>query len=162
MADQAVIYGGSGAGADSGASSGSGSGVGGRGADARLGVPGRAGWTLGLFRGVATLYALAAVAQPFLAGLFLSGSFSALKAHEVTGQAVGGLGVLTLGCALLLWRLRGASRAVVGMSAGVLVAVALELFLGYDRSLALHVPLGVGIVAGVVRLALFSWRGAER
>ena len=154
MADQAVIYGG--AGADSGAGSGAG------GASPRLGVPGRAGWTLGLFRGVATLYALAAVAQPFLAGLFLSGSFSALKAHEVTGQAVGGLGALTLVCAILLWRLRGASRAVVGMSAGVLVAVVLELFLGYQRSLALHVPLGVGIVAGVVRLALLSWRGTAR
>lgn len=161
MADQAVIYGGSGA--ESGPGAGSGSGVEGRGgAGARLGVPGQAGWTLGLFRGVATLYALAAVAQPFLAGLFLSGSFSALKAHEVTGQAVGGLGLLTLVCAILLWRLRGASRAVVGMSAGVLVAVVLELFLGYDRSLALHVPLGVGIVAGVVRLALLSWRGDER
>ena len=157
MADQAVIYGG--AGADSGA----GSGVGGAGgASPRLGVPGRAGWTLGLFRGVATLYALAAVAQPFLAGLFLSGSFSALKAHEVTGQAVGGLGILTLICAILLWRVGGGPVAAVRISGGLLVGVVLQILLGYDRLLALHVPLGVALVAGIGRLGFFAWRQAGK
>jgi hypothetical protein len=56
---------------------------------------------------VATLAALGAVAQPFLAGMFLSGSFSALRAHEVTGQAVGAIAVLALLCAILYWRAVG-------------------------------------------------------
>jgi hypothetical protein len=129
---------------------------------APLGAASRPAWPLGLFRGVATLYAVATVAQPFLAGLFLSGSFSALKAHEVTGQAVGGLGIVTLLCAVLLWRLRGTSTMAVRMSAGLLVADILQIILGYDRILALHIPLGVALVMGVGRLAIYAWREAGK
>jgi hypothetical protein len=129
---------------------------------APLGAASRAGWPLGLFRGVATFYAVATLAQPFLAGMFLSGSFSALKAHEVTGQAIGGLGFLTLLCAVLLWRLRGGSTMAIRMSAGLLVVVVLEILLGYDRILALHIPLGVGLVIGIGRLSVYAWREAGR
>lgn len=120
------------------------------------------GWPLGLLRATATLYALATVAQPFLAGMFLSGSFTALQAHEATGQAVGGLGVLTLVCSILAWRLRGVSTIAARMSAGLLVADVVEILFGYDRILALHVPLGVGLVLGSGRLALFVWREAGK
>jgi hypothetical protein len=94
--------------------------------------------------------------------MFLSGSFSALKAHEVAGQAVGGLGILALVCAILDWRLRGGPAMVVRITGGLLIADVLQIFLGYGRILALHVPLGVAIVAGVGRLALLTWRGAEK
>lgn len=130
--------------------------------DAGSGTRARPRWPVVLFRATATCYALAAVAQPFLAGLFLSGSFSALKAHEVTGQAVGGLGILTLICAILLWRVGGGSVAAVRISGGLLVAVVLQIILGYDRLLALHVPLGVAMVAGIGRLAYFAWREAGK
>jgi len=130
--------------------------------DAASGTRARPRWPVVLFRATATFYALAAVAQPFLAGLFLSGSFSALKAHEVTGQAVGGLGILTLICAILLWRVGGGPVAAVRISGGLLVAVVLQIILGYDRLLVLHVPLGVAMVAGIGRLAFFAWRGAGK
>lgn len=130
--------------------------------DTASGTGARPRWPVMLFRATATVYALAAVAQPFLAGLFLSGSFSALKAHEVTGQAVGGLGILTLICAILLWRVGGGSVAAVRISGGLLVGVVLQIILGYDRLLALHVPLGVAMVAGIGRLAFFAWREAGK
>jgi hypothetical protein len=125
-------------------------------------TPPRPRWPLMLLRIVATLYAVATVAQPFLAGMFLSGSFSALKAHEVAGQAVGGLGILALVCAILDWRLRGGPAMVVRITGGLLIADVLQIFLGYDRILALHVPLGVAIVGGVGRLAFLTWRGAAK
>jgi hypothetical protein len=130
--------------------------------DAASGTAARPRWPVVLFRATATAYALAAAAQPLLAGLLLSGSFSALKAHEVTGQAVGGLGILTLICAILLWQVGGGSVAAVRISGGLLVGVVLQIILGYDRLLALHVPLGVAMVAGIGRLALFAWREAGK
>lgn len=122
----------------------------------------RPGWPVGLFRAVATLYALATVLQPFLAGMFLSGSFGALKAHELTGQAVGGLGILTFVCAVLLWRVRGGSALPVRFAGGLLVATVLQIVIGYSRILVLHVPLGVAMVFGVGRLAVFAWREAGK
>lgn len=122
----------------------------------------RPGWPLALFRIVATLAAAGAITQPFLAGLFLSGSFSALKAHEVTGQAVGGLALLALASAILYWRVGGGPVIALRMSGGLLVAVVLQIFLGYGRILALHVPLGVAIVIGAGQLAYFAWRKAGK
>lgn len=119
-------------------------------------------WPLVLFRTTATIYALAAVTEPFLAGLFLSGSFSALKAHQVTGQAIGALGILTLICAILLWRVGGGPVTAVRISGGLLVGVVLQIFLGQDHVLALHVPLGVALVAGIGRLGFFAWRQAGK
>jgi hypothetical protein len=122
----------------------------------------RPAWPLGLFRVVATLFALATVLQPFLAGIFLSGSFSALTMHEITGQAVGGLGVLDLICAVLLWRVRGGSSIPVRFAAALLAMAVLQIFMGYGRILALHVPLGVAMVIGVGRLAVYAWREAGK
>lgn len=121
-----------------------------------------AGWTLGVFRIVATLAALGAVAQPFLAGMFLSGSFSALRAHEVTGQAVGAIAVLALLCAILYWRVGGGPVNSIRMTGGFLVAVVLQIVLGYSRILVLHVPLGVMLTLGAGRLAYFAWREAGK
>ena len=129
---------------------------------ARAEVRARPVWPLQLFRIVATLAALGAVLQPFLAGLFLSGSFSALKAHEVTGQAVGGLAVLALICAILYWRVGGGPVIALRMTGGFLVAVVLQIILGYSRILALHVPLGVVLVIGSGQLANFAWRKAGK
>jgi hypothetical protein len=129
---------------------------------ARAEVRARPGWPLPLFRAVATLAALGAILQPFLAGLFLSGSFSALKAHEVTGQAVGGLAVLALVCAILYWRVGGGPVIALRMTGGFLIAVVLQIILGYSRILALHVPLGVGLVIGSGQLAYFVWRKAGK
>jgi len=122
----------------------------------------RPGWPLLLFRIVATLAAVGTILQPFLAGLFLSGSFDALKAHEVTGQAVGGIAVLSFLCAILYWRVGGGPVIALRMSGGLLVAVVLQIVLGYSRILALHVPLGVALVIGAGQLAHFAWRRAGK
>lgn len=119
-------------------------------------------WPLALFRTVATLAAVGAVLEPFLAGLFLSGSFSALKAHEVAGQIVGAIAMLAFLCAILYWRIGGGPIVGLRMSGGFLIAVVLQIILGYNRILALHVPLGVGLVVGSGQLAYFVWRKAGK
>jgi hypothetical protein len=45
---------------------------------------------------------------------------------------------------------------------GGLVAVVLQIVLGYSRILVLHVPLGVMLTLGAGRLAYFAWREAGK
>jgi hypothetical protein len=123
---------------------------------------GRPRWPLRLFRTVATLYAVATIAQPFLAGMFLSGQFSALAMHETTATIVGLLGIVTIICSVLLWRIGGTSALPLRISTVLFALIALQIVFGYTKILALHVPLGVALVFGVVRLAVYGWREADR
>lgn len=123
---------------------------------------GRPRWPLRLFRTVTTLYAVSAIAQPFLAGMFLSGQFSALDMHQTNATIVGLLGIAAIICSVLLWRVGGTSALPLRISTVLFALIALQIVFGYLKILALHVPLGVALVFGIVRLAVFGWREADR
>jgi uncharacterized membrane protein YozB (DUF420 family) len=115
-------------------------------------------WTLALFRAVVTCEAALALGQAVLAGSFLSGHYQALDLHALNATATGLTAVAQIVAALLLWRLGGgpswpflAGIALFGAEAG-------QIAMGYARVLAIHVPLGVAIIACTFLMLVWAWR----
>ncbi|MFD8724636.1 hypothetical protein ACFV2H_43435 [Streptomyces sp. NPDC059629] len=117
-------------------------------------------WALMLFRTVVTCEAVLALGQAVLAGSFLSGHYAALDLHALNASATGLTAVAQTAAALLLWRPGGgpgwpalASVALFGAEAG-------QIAMGYGRVLAVHVPLGVAIIACTFLMLVRAWRPA--
>ena len=104
------------------------------------------------------VHAATAFLQPVLAGTYLSGNPAANGVHEIAGSMLPVIAVLMIPAALLYWR-RGGGRA--WPLAAVLTLIAAEgaqIGMGYGRSLQIHIPLGVGIVAGSIAFAAWAVR----
>jgi hypothetical protein len=113
--------------------------------------------TLWLLRIALAVHALAAIAQPVIAGRYLSGDFDALVVHAANA----GLMMLTtigaFGAAVLYWAAgRGVGWPALTLAA-MFVAVIAQTALGALRVLAIHIPLGVGIVALAIGLSVWSF-----
>lgn len=117
--------------------------------------------TLWSFRPLALLQAILFVLQPISIGSFLQGSYGAFDMHSLVGGLLVPLTMLTGLVGLVLAVL--ARRVWFG--AGVIALLVLTTFqvgMGHTRLLAVHVPLGVAIVALAVWLCAWSWtRGAK-
>ena len=107
-----------------------------------------------LLRAVAVLHAAAVCTQPLLAGLYLNGEGSAIPIHESVGLTAAALCLVQLA---LTWSATRLVRPVL-FTAAVLTGEALLIHAGYDRELALHIPLGIAVVAGSVALAVWAVR----
>jgi hypothetical protein len=116
-----------------------------------------AAWT---FRILVTLAALSAFAQPVFAGSFLSGHYGVLSTHAINGQLAAGLTALAVVAAVLMWKPGGGPGRPAAICAGLLVAEIIEIVLGYQRLLVVHIPLGTAIVGGYAVLLLRVWRPA--
>jgi hypothetical protein len=114
-------------------------------------------WVWWVLRTVLTLQALDAFLQPVLAGRFLSGDFAMLALHRQNGTYVGGLSMAVLVLTFITWRLYHVQgRVVAGL--GVLGPIAgLQIFLGFARSLSIHIPLGVAFIALSGWLMFWVW-----
>ncbi|WP_432942159.1 hypothetical protein ACQPXM_35035 [Kribbella sp. CA-253562] len=110
-----------------------------------------------LFRAVAMLHALAVCAQPLLAGIYLNGEGTAARIHEVVGLTATSLCLVQLAVAGLTWRTTRLLWPIL-LSAALLAGEALMIHAGYGRELALHVPLGMAVVAGSVVCAAWAVR----
>lgn len=122
----------------------------------------RPGVTVWPVRVLATVQLVAVLAQPMLAGLYLSGDFDALGLHSANAVLIEFLALLLLVAALGYW-LGGQGRGRVPAAAAVgLVAVVLQAGFGYSRELALHVPLGVTVVLASVLATYWVWRPGVR
>jgi hypothetical protein len=64
--------------------------------------------------------------------------------------------------AVLEWKPGGGPGWPLAVSAVLFAAVAVQIMLGYARVLALHVPLGVLIIVGIVELFMWAWRAPAR
>lgn len=118
--------------------------------------------TLWLLRSLLTLHALAAIAQPILAGRYLSGDFDALLVHGGNAGLVMLMAMGAFAAAVLYWL---AGRGVgwpAALLAVLFVAEIAQTAVGAQRVLAVHIPLGVGIVAGAVAVAMWSYRPSAR
>lgn len=105
-------------------------------------------------RATAGLHAVAICLQPVFAGVYLNGSPAGLRMHEPTGLALVFLGLAQLLVATFWWRAGGrwaAPAASLLITAGEVVQVAM----GYTRQLAIHIPLGVALVASTVAFAFW-------
>jgi hypothetical protein len=112
------------------------------------------------FRWLVTLAAVLAFAQAALAGAFLSGHYGALNLHSLNANlaSIAALAATVVG--FLIRRPGGGPWWPALTSLGVLLAEAAQTGFGYARSLSLHVPLGVAIIAGLIVLLVRMWRPA--
>jgi hypothetical protein len=110
-----------------------------------------------VLRALLALHALVAVGQPLLIGAYLDGAFGMLSGHRSDGLLLPVLAVLAA--------VAGAAYATVGRGRWHPVAACLTIALlegvqigmGFARILVVHIPLGILIVVGAVRLAIWSW-----
>ena len=107
--------------------------------------PARPRWPLVTLRVTAALVALLAATQPFLAGGFLQGFYPLLDAHMMAAMILATAVLLSVGAALLLWRLGGGPSLFAVRYLVLLVCCVAQISLGFSRVLILHIPLGVGI-----------------
>jgi hypothetical protein len=93
-------------------------------------------------RTVLVLHSCALLAQPALAGEFLSGTDKAVRLHEWLGWAI--LGLCSIQTVLAAFGMRtGATNywLLIG-SALLFLAESLQIGVGYGRFLQVHIPLG--------------------
>jgi len=119
--------------------------------------------SVAFFRIIITIHVLQLLLQPVLIGLFLSGGDTAkLHAHEIGGTAVTTTAMVLVVASIVVWRRASWPVAVVGASVAILVAEMVQLTMGYDRHLGIHVPLGVSLAVGVSMLHNWSFRRRPR
>ncbi|GAA0264455.1 hypothetical protein [Cryptosporangium japonicum] len=112
--------------------------------------------TLWLFRLSLTVHAVCVLAQPILAGLYLDGSYDALGVHSLNGSILPATGMVVGAAGLAFWIAGGAGWPLLAY--GVLwLAEGFQIGMGYARVLAVHLPLGVTIVALTIWLTVWSW-----
>lgn len=113
-------------------------------------------WSL---RVAATVHLVVVLAQPVLAGLFLTGDVDAITAHGTVGGVLAVVTLVLIG-ATLAYVLRRGRLWVLPAVVALFLAVGIQIGLGYSRTLAVHVPLGVAIVAASLLLAVWVWTPA--
>jgi uncharacterized membrane protein YfcA len=115
-------------------------------------------WPLWLFRVVVTVEAVLAFDQAVFAGQFISGDYGALNTHAANAS-VAGVVLLAEAVAALLWWRRGRGPGWPVLAAlGLFVMAGAQIGVGYARLLAVHVPLGVTIIALDVLMLVWCWR----
>jgi hypothetical protein len=118
-------------------------------------------WTHWLLRAAVTIEAVLAIAQPIFIGTFLQGHYDALASHQANATIVAVAAFAMVVAAGLHWRLgRGPVRVVVACVVN-LAAIVVQVASGYARALAIHIPLGVLIVAASMLLLVWAWRPAR-
>jgi len=115
--------------------------------------------TLWLLRVTATIQLVLVLAQPVLAGLFLTGDVDAIEVHAAVATAVAFADLVLIGVAVAYTVARG-RLWVLPASVALLVAVGLQMAAGYTRALQFHIPLGVVIVTASVVLGIWAWTPA--
>ena len=100
---------------------------------------------------------LAVLAQPVLAGLYLTGDVDAIGVHGLIGSLLAMIELAVIVVALA-YVLGGRGRLwVLPVAVLLFLAVGFQIAAGYTRELELHVPLGVTIVVTSVLLAGWVW-----
>jgi hypothetical protein len=110
--------------------------------------------SLQVLRIVAVLHSLAFLAQPVFAGGYLMGDVDSLRIHRINAGVVTGLDLAQLISAIVyLWGGRGRAWPIW---AGLAVALAVEIQvgMGFERVLVVHLPLGVALTVGQILITL--------
>lgn len=113
--------------------------------------PGFGGGGVRTMRRLAALNLGLAAVQPLSAGFLLSGFdyWPAIHALAATALQLGAL--VQAVTAIVQWRRSRVPAGVAAAGIGLVVAVFVEVWMGYSRRYWLHVPLAVAIVVGLVR-----------
>lgn len=103
-------------------------------------------------RMVAVLHALCLLAQPILAGLFLSGHDSLIDAHANNASVVVGLALVQAVLCAQALRKKLIPPLILAEALGLLLCEGVQMAMGYQHSLWLHIPLGTVLLAATAVL----------
>lgn len=114
--------------------------------------------TLHVLRVVAVLHSLAFLVQPVFAGRYLEGDVDALALHDANAFVVAGLDVIQLVCAIVFfWKGRGRAWPIWA-SLAIALLVEVQVGMGYERLLVVHLPLGVSLIVGQILTTVWLLR----
>lgn len=122
------------------------------------GTPGGTIGTLWTLRIASVIQAALLAAQPVLAGRFLDGDYPSLSTHGNVGLGLMGVAWLVVVAAVLAWRPGRLPGWPAAVAAALALLLPMQLGMGHARFLAVHLVLGVGLVAAGVVLAGWAWR----
>ncbi|MEV2214610.1 hypothetical protein AB0H86_24680 [Streptomyces sp. NPDC050997] len=117
-------------------------------------------WPLTVLRTSTCVLLLLTLAQPVLAGMFITGDTDLLDLHALNATLVSVMSWLTVAAAVTLWRPGGGPAWPIGLTLLIAGLVEAQSGFGYARQLYLHIPLGVALVAGLT--AQTYWVFAHR
>ena len=117
--------------------------------------------SLVVLRVVAVAHAAAACLQPVLAGSYLSGHGAAMRVHAPVGLSLFFVALTQLLTATIYWRSGGPGWPAL-LSMALVAAEGVQITMGFARELAVHIPLGVGIVMTALVFAGWTFRPAAR
>lgn len=117
--------------------------------------------TLWMLRIVLLLHAGLVIAQPVLAGYFLSGESDAMEIHGPIGSTLWMVAFLQFVVAVLYWRPGRGKLWPALVTLALFFADFVQLTFGYLQNFAVHVPLGTAIVVTVVAMTIWSFRQEE-
>ena len=111
--------------------------------------------SLQVLRVVAVLHTLAFLAQPVFAGGYLMGDVDSLALHDINAFVITGLDLAQLICAIVyFWGGRGRAWPIWA-SLAVALAVEVQVGMGYERLLVVHLPLGVSLTVGQILITIW-------
>ena len=110
------------------------------------------------YRTVVLINLLVIFVQFGFAGRMLAGSITAVVIHGFTGVLLVLIALVQVALSIVLKVKSIGPTWLVGANAGIIVAVAIEAVCGHFHYLALHVPLALGIFAGVMRQLFWAMR----
>ncbi|WP_132115441.1 hypothetical protein [Actinocrispum wychmicini] len=116
-------------------------------------------WVWLTFRALVSVLTIDAYLQAVLAGRFLSGAYGSLLMHRSNG--VSGVAILSFALvvvSIVAWRTKQATGTLVVLTVLLSGVIALQIMLGFERILGLHIPLGVAIIALSTVLTIWAWR----
>lgn len=116
--------------------------------------------SLQVLRAVAVLHSLAFLGQPVFAGGYLMGDVDSLTLHDINAFVIAGLDVVQLVCAIVYyWGGRGRAGPIWA-SLAVALAVEVQVGMGYDRLLVVHLPLGVSLTVAQILITIWLFSAA--
>jgi len=95
-------------------------------------------------------------------GLYLSGHDSMLALHRTGAMITAALALLQVIAALLHVSKNRAARDLVPVSVAMLLAIIVQMSFGFAHNVAVHIPLGVAIFGGMVRMGMVVTSAAPK
>ena len=117
---------------------------------------GNPGKLIGLLRGVLAIHLLTVVSLGALAGMFLSGTDTAVALHELFGRFLVGICLIQITLTALLRARQMCPIWLLPNAIGIFIAELLETYAGYHQILVLHVPLAILIFGGIMRQSFWA------
>ena len=101
---------------------------------------------------VAVLHAISLLAQPILAGMYMSGQDTMIDMHANNSTLLLVLGLALSVLAFLAWRKRLVTRQIFTQAAAIWILEVVQMGFGYSHTLWIHIPLGTMLLAGTAVL----------